>query len=184
MIIVRHGQSEFNVVYSKTRVDPGIEDPAITELGAEQARDIVPHLKKLEIRRLISSPYRRALQTASIIADALSLDISVDPRVREHYAFSCDIGSPTSALAQEWPSIDFSHLADRWWPHEDETDEIVEARAKAFLSETQLMADRDHTAIVSHWGFIRGLTGLRVGNGTVVRVPQDGKGLVVAAPDP
>ena len=27
MILLRHGQSEFNVVYGVTRVDPGIEDP-------------------------------------------------------------------------------------------------------------------------------------------------------------
>ena len=31
MILIRHGESEFNVVFNKTRVDPGIPDPALTD---------------------------------------------------------------------------------------------------------------------------------------------------------
>ena len=38
MILIRHGQSEFNVVYGKTRVDPGIRDPRLTALGERQAQ--------------------------------------------------------------------------------------------------------------------------------------------------
>jgi len=37
MILLRHGQSEFNVVYNVTRVDPGIPDPRLTEEGRRQA---------------------------------------------------------------------------------------------------------------------------------------------------
>ncbi|MDH3235510.1 MAG: histidine phosphatase family protein, partial [Alphaproteobacteria bacterium] len=33
MILIRHAQSEFNVVYGKTRQDPGIEDPKLTDTG-------------------------------------------------------------------------------------------------------------------------------------------------------
>jgi broad specificity phosphatase PhoE len=184
MILVRHGQSEFNVVYSETRIDPGIEDPAITALGERQARAAAGQLADLGVRRLISSPYRRALQTASIIAAELDAPISVDPMVREHYAFSCDIGSPRSVLAKTWPGINFSHIEERWWPHEEETEDLVAARAGAFLEKTTELEDRDTVAVVSHWGFIRGVTGLRVPNGTVVRVGRDGQGAVVGSPDP
>ena len=44
MILVRHGQSEFNVVYSVTRVDPGIPDPKLTDEGRRQARDVASAL--------------------------------------------------------------------------------------------------------------------------------------------
>ena len=37
MILVRHGQSRFNAVFSVTRVDPGITDPGITDEGHGQA---------------------------------------------------------------------------------------------------------------------------------------------------
>lgn len=184
MIFIRHGQSEFNVVYGETRKDPGIEDPSITELGAEQAAAAVGFLEGLNIKRLISSPYRRTLQTASIIASSLQVPISIDPIVREHYAFSCDIGTPRTLLTSQWPEIDFSGLEERWWPHEDETDDLVAARGKTFLADCTNMPDREFLAVVSHWGFIRGVTGLRVPNGTVVRVDHNGRGEVVGGPDP
>lgn len=184
MILVRHGQSEFNVIYGQTRQDPGIEDPAITPLGADQARAAAAALRGQDIRRLVCSPYRRALQTASIIAEVLDLSLTVDMAVREHYAFSCDIGSPRSILERDWPALDFAHLDERWWPHEAETDDIVSGRARGYFDQTLGLADRDHVAVVTHWGFIRGMTGLRVTNGTVVRVGRDGRGVVVDTPDP
>ncbi|MDA0340028.1 MAG: phosphoglycerate mutase family protein [Proteobacteria bacterium] len=184
MIFIRHGQSEFNVIYGQTRQDPGIEDPAITELGAAQAKQAAGFLADMNVRRLISSPYRRALQTASIIAETLGLSIAVNPTVREHYAFSCDIGTPRDVLMREWPGIDFSHLEDRWWPHEDETDDLVAARGRAFIETSATLPDRDQVAVISHWGFIRGVTGLKVTNGTVLRVDPEGRGVVVGTPDP
>lgn len=184
MIFIRHGQSEFNVVYGKTRVDPGIEDPAITPLGEEQARAAADFLVDQGITRLISSPYKRALQTASIIAARIGTPITIDPLVREHYAFSCDVGSHRSVLAETWPRIDFSHIDERWWPHENETDDVVSARGRAFLEKSATFPDRHCVAVVSHWGFIRGITGLRVTNGSLVRVDQDGGGVVVASTDP
>lgn len=184
MILIRHGQSEFNVVYAETRIDPGIEDPAITPLGEEQARSAAALLADQGIERLISSPYKRALQTASIISERLSVPISIDPLVREHYAFSCDIGSPRTVLKETWPDIDFSHIDERWWPHEDETDDLVARRGRDFLERTATLVDRQAVAVVSHWGFIRGITGLRVTNGTVIRVDENGTGVVVGPTDP
>jgi glucosyl-3-phosphoglycerate phosphatase len=184
MIFVRHGQSEFNVLFGETRVDPGIEDPAITDLGAAQALAAARNIADQGIRTLVSSPYKRALQTASIIARELDLPISVNPIVREHYAFSCDVGSPRSTLIKDWPGIDFSHIEERWWPHEDETDEMVAVRGQAFLEQAATLSDRDSVAVVSHWGFIRGVTGLRVTNGTALRVDKSGRGEVLGTPDP
>jgi glucosyl-3-phosphoglycerate phosphatase len=184
MIFVRHGQSEFNVVYGETRIDPGIEDPAITELGAAQAHAAADFLGDQGIKRLISSPYRRALQTAAIISSRLGVSISINPIVREHYAFSCDVGTPKTALAREWPGIDFSNIEERWWPRADETDDLVAARGQAFMEQSQTLDDRDSVAVISHWGFIRGITGLRVTNGTVLRIDRGGRGEVVGIPDP
>ena len=39
MYVLRHGQSEFNVRFSQNRVDPGIEDPRLTDLGHRQAAE-------------------------------------------------------------------------------------------------------------------------------------------------
>ena len=37
MYLARHGQTMFNVVFGKTKRDPGIEDPPLTDEGFRQA---------------------------------------------------------------------------------------------------------------------------------------------------
>ena len=71
MILMRHGESEFNTVYKKTRVDPGIRDPKLTDAGRKQVADAVRYLVDgRPIERILTSPYTRALQTASIVASS------------------------------------------------------------------------------------------------------------------
>jgi broad specificity phosphatase PhoE len=106
MILVRHAESEWNVHYGRTRIDPGIADPPLTRAGRAQAERLVDTLAAEGVARLISSPYRRALETATIIARALDLAISVEPLVRERCAFSCDVGTPSSLLCGHWPELD------------------------------------------------------------------------------
>src|SRR4051812_12706550 len=123
MILVRHGQSEFNVVYGATRKDPGIRDPVLTDLGRAQVRDAAERLAGEVARRVICSPYRRAIETAEIIAGRLELPITIEALVGERAAFSCDIGSSTAELAQRWPALAFHHLSDPWWPAHEEKEE-------------------------------------------------------------
>lgn len=170
MILVRHGQSEFNLHFGRTRVDPGIRDPALTDLGQAQARETAAALVGLGIRRLVSSPYTRAVQTASVIADALGLAITITPLVGERAAFSCDFGSHPDDLARRWPHVAFDHLAPQWWPDHEESEEALLRRCADFQRVAEDWDDRDHVVVVSHWGFIRGLTGMPVKNCTAVRV--------------
>jgi broad specificity phosphatase PhoE len=174
MILLRHGQSEFNLHFTATRRDPGIPDPKLTELGHQQAEAAAEALAGERIRRIISSPYTRALQTATPVARRLGVPILVTPTVRERYAFSCDIGSPRTALMQAWPDIDLSHVDEVWWPAIEEPDHQIEARAALFRGEMAALADWQDTLVVSHWGFILALTGQRVVNGEILRCDPTG----------
>lgn len=169
MILMRHGQSEFNVVYSTTRVDPGIEDPVLTSAGEQQAAEAGDRLGAIDLRRIVASPYKRTLHTAQIVAEALELPVSVEPLVREHAAFSCDIGTPASELRRQWPSFDFGDLPETWWPRLGESDGEVQARCEHFRQSATVLADWSHLLVVTHWGFIRGLTGEEVANGATLR---------------
>jgi broad specificity phosphatase PhoE len=184
MILVRHGQSEFNLHYSQTRIDPGIEDPKLTPLGASQAQLTAAALASYAPRRILSSPYHRALETAEIIAAHLELPIEIDPIVGERAAFSCDIGSPPHRLAQRWPHLRFDHLTDQWWPDFEESEASLAARCLRFYQASHGWDDRDQLLVVTHWGFIRGLTGIAVSNCTAVKVgrPPDTAGIDSVAP--
>jgi broad specificity phosphatase PhoE len=103
----------------------------------------------------------------------LRLPIEVDPRVRERAAFHCDIGTPPGQLARRFPDIDFSSLEDPWW-HDHlaldraETESEVGARAACFRRDMAALPDWRGVAVVTHWGFVRALTGRQAQNGEVM----------------
>ncbi|HTZ70536.1 MAG TPA: histidine phosphatase family protein [Acetobacteraceae bacterium] len=174
MILLRHGQSEFNLHFSATKRDPGIRDPHLTEAGRAQAADAARALKDAGIAKILVSPYTRALQTAAPIARALGVPVRVHPVVRERFHFTCDIGSPRSALATAWPEHDFTHLDEVWWPDATETAESTVARAEAFRAEMQDAADWRQTLVVSHWAFLLTFSGESLANGEWRRIQSSG----------
>jgi broad specificity phosphatase PhoE len=169
MILIRHGQTEFNRVFAVTRRDPGIRDPRLTDHGRRQAMAVASALCSLDLGRIIASPYSRALETASIIGTQLGLPITVDALISERFCFACDIGSPLAELRARWPDLAFDHLPDPWWPQAEETEEAVSSRSERFRRRLATEAWSE-TALVTHWGFIRALTGLKVPNGAVLRI--------------
>ncbi len=169
MILMRHGQSEFNLHFSATKRDPGIADPRLTPLGQAQAEAAAVALAGMGITRIVASPYTRALQTAAPTARALGLPVRVHAGVRERYHFSCDIGSAPADLAAAWPGHVFDHLDEVWWPQSTESEGSVEARAAAFRAEMAADPESAHTLVVSHWAFLLTLTGESLDNGQWIR---------------
>lgn len=165
MFLLRHGQSYFNLYFTQTRRDPGIEDPELTELGHEQALAAAQELAGAGITRVVVSPYTRALQTAQPFLALPGVSVEVMHEVRERTAFACDIGSAPALLASRFPQHEFGHLPARWWHEAIESEAETIARAEAFRAEMRRRADAATTLLVSHWGFILALTGVSVGNG-------------------
>lgn len=164
MIMLRHGQSEFNVHFSATRKDPGIADPKLTKLGHEQAERAAEALEGRGLRRILASPYTRALQTAAPVARRLGIPVTIHPGVRERYAFTCDVGTGRAELARCWPEHDFSGIEEVWWPTAKEAPTGVLARAALFRAEMAALPDWPHTLVITHWGFILAMTGQSLGN--------------------
>ncbi len=169
MILLRHGQSEFNLHFGATRKDPGIIDPRLTELGHQQAAEVADALAHEGIERIIVSPYWRALQTAEPVARRLSVPVIINPIVRERYAFACDIGSPRTELELAWPAHDFSHIDEVWWPPVEEPSASIINRAALFRAEMAALPNWSNTLVISHWGFIICMTGQSVTNAQWLR---------------
>jgi len=169
MILMRHCQSEFNAHFEVSREDPGIEDPRLTALGECQAEAAAEVLAQSgQVRHIVSSPYWRAMHTAEIVARRLDLTVSVDPLVREHAFFACDIGSPRSQLAVRWPHYDYRDLPEEWWPPGSETEEELHARRNHYHRAVTDAGNWTGMLVVTHWGFIRALTGEAVANGALL----------------
>jgi broad specificity phosphatase PhoE len=63
---VRHGETDYN---RENRVQ-GTKDSVLTDFGFAQARALADYFKRIEIDELYTSPLRRALDTADVIAES------------------------------------------------------------------------------------------------------------------
>jgi broad specificity phosphatase PhoE len=168
MFLLRHGQSYFNLHFTPTRIDPGIEDPELTELGLSQAHAAAAQLTHVSLTRIIISPYTRALQTAEPFLKVHRASVDVMHEVRERAAFACDVGSPPDVLAARFPHHDFQHLPSPWWSPPVETLESTTLRADKFRALMAARADAATTLLVSHWAFLLALSGKSLSNGDIL----------------
>jgi broad specificity phosphatase PhoE len=159
LYIVRHGQSTSNAGGSEP-------DAQLTDIGHEQARrtgaalahpvdrgSAAPPLPTI----VVSSPMRRALQTAHHIADALGFDAV---RVRGDVHECC---GPTpefltrETIRDEFPRVrlDDSMPESGWWPAHDETpeDRIRRGRRAADWIRATFGGSDEVVVVVTHGVF-------------------------------
>jgi len=66
LLLTRHGQTPNNIRGCYT----GEMDVPLTELGLEQAKQLAENLQGIHFDAIVSSPLRRAIQTASVVGEA------------------------------------------------------------------------------------------------------------------
>ena len=81
LYFVRHGESEANTAHVIS--NHGWMHP-LTETGQQQARDLAARLSPIGAKIIYTSPLRRAVETAEILALALKLPVQVDDALREY----------------------------------------------------------------------------------------------------
>ncbi|MCW1959310.1 MAG: histidine phosphatase family protein [Mycobacterium sp.] len=127
-------------------------DPALTEAGWEQARRLPAALGRYPISRLVSSPQRRAVQTAEPVAVATGLSIHTDERLAE-YDRGMSHYIPLEQVRAERPA-EWERMARGQLPPGVDAGEF-RARVWDGLSDVVTAAGRDDTvAIFSHGGVI------------------------------
>lgn len=82
--LIRHGQKTAQT-----------GDPGLTELGKQQAIETGLYLKQFNVDRIVSSPYKRTVETAINIAQVLKMDFSQHNSLVERL---------------EWPNTNMSRL--------------------------------------------------------------------------
>ncbi|MFP5318813.1 MAG: histidine phosphatase family protein [Acidimicrobiia bacterium] len=153
-LLLRHGQSVWN---AESRWQ-GQADPPLSELGEQQARDAAARLQGVGFTHVVASDLQRASRTAQILAEALGLEISLEPELRE-----IDVGEWTGFIRADiqarWPV----ELADwlegrRESPLGGETRDHLAQRARRSL--TRLAAEAsagERLLVVSHGALVRTL---------------------------
>ncbi len=153
LILLRHGQTEWNALGR----GQGHCDVPLDDLGHAQAAAVAPYLAKLRPVGIWSSDLSRAADTASYVAAACGLLVTVDERFREF-----DLGERTGLTMPEFEArFPAEYLAFRQGRYEgvpgSESVTQVSSRFGAALREVVGAIDPGECAVVVAHG-----TALRV----------------------
>ncbi len=150
LYLIRHGQSEANI----SNLD--LPDAPLTPLGVSQAEAVARFLEAEQIRLVISSPLRRALQTADVLCRTWGADHEVWRDLLEHRRNEPHRFLGRTGIRELCPSARCeSDLPDDGFEFGLETLETGHERACAILARIRdrFGATEEKVALVAHAGF-------------------------------
>jgi broad specificity phosphatase PhoE len=143
IILVRHGRTDVNA----RGLLLGRLDPPLDATGERQAKAVAAALSSLRDPRVVTSPLRRAVQTAEAVAAGLAVAPTVDDRWIE-----LDYG--------DWDGLPLAEVPESTWrawrddlalrPPGGETLRELAARVRAALAEMAEEAAGRDVVVVSH----------------------------------
>ena len=147
LILVRHGESSGNRdrIYATSP-----HDLPLTELGYRQAQEVAQRIAELFRPELVvTSAYRRASETARIIAGALALPLEIEPNLHER-EIGAHRGREYDSFLTE-PDYD-PRRPWAWKPDGGESYEDVRARVAPILDRLAAAHPAKDVIVVSHGG--------------------------------
>ena len=146
IILVRHGETEWNVA----EIFRGRTDIELNETGIRQAELLAEYLSKTKIDAIYSSPLRRALKTAEIIAGYHQLDVDIDSGLTDF-----NFGK-WQGLSHQEVKNKYRELHAEWINHPEQVkmpsgESLDVIRKRAMDVVTKIIARHEGTAVlVSH----------------------------------
>jgi len=154
--LVRHGQTEMSVKKQYS----GLSDPALTELGRTQASRVATFFEGTHIDAVISSPQKRAQETARGIADVAGVAVHTDDALRE-VDFGAWEGLTFAEAHERDPELHADWLGDPTIaPPDGESLDAVYRRSKRFVTKAQKTWAGKTIVVVSHVNPIKAIVRL------------------------
>ena len=151
IFLVRHGETDWQ---REGRI-LGTRDIGLNADGINQSQSLVRALEGVEVTEVVSSPLRRAAQTAEIIAGGFDLEIARDPRLADVRVGKWEGVYYKDLLADpDYQRFAIDPLAERTPGGEH----VAEVRDRAVASITQALGDNpgaDNVVVVTHANVIR-----------------------------
>jgi probable phosphoglycerate mutase len=154
------------------RSEPGEgSDPDLSAEGWAQVERLPEALARFPISRVLSSPQRRAIQTAEPVAAARRLSVEIDDRFAE-YDRDLPVYIPVEQIKAERPD-EWARLAQGHLPSAVDED-AFRARVRAAVDDLVAAADPEDTvAVFSHGGVINVLLHEILGTVRLLSFPVD-----------
>ncbi|MFC2072110.1 histidine phosphatase family protein [Chloroflexota bacterium] len=146
IILVRHGETEWNVA----EIFRGRIDVELNETGIKQAELLAEYLSNIKIEAIHSSPLKRALRTAEVIASHHKLEVEITPGL-----IDLDFGQ-WQGLPNQEVKDKYKELYAEWISSPDQVkipsaESLENVRARALGVVDEVIARYEDTVIlVSH----------------------------------
>jgi len=152
VLLVRHGQTKSNI----TGYFMGWSNEDISDLGYAQVRSLSSRLAKFPIATIYTSPLKRAMNTARILAEPHKLELNVLDDLTE-IGLGDWQGLHRDEISQKWPEIWRQSRIDPsvvTFPNGENFQQLTERAVRAF---NRIVADNTnrHTLAVTHDAVIR-----------------------------
>ncbi len=150
LYFVRHGQTAYNYLHKHQLLST-----PLNLHGIAQAHAIASVLSALPIDTLIASDALRAIETAHILQQVITIPLSQDKIFREVYRPKSILGSRFWSIRSIVYTIRLYALSSsKVWVYKDGENMIaVQSRAKRAIARL-VHTDKDHIVVVSHRLFI------------------------------
>jgi broad specificity phosphatase PhoE len=146
-------------------------DPDLSDEGLAQVKRLPAALARFPISRVVSSPQRRAIQTAEPVAAARELSVEIDDRFAE-YDRDLPLYIPIEQIRDENPQ-EWARMAQGHLPSAVDED-AFRARVRAAVDDLVAAADPEDTvAVFSHGGVINVLLHEILGTTRLLSFPID-----------
>jgi broad specificity phosphatase PhoE len=146
-------------------------DPDLSEEGLAQVNRLPEALARFPIARVVSSPQRRAIQTAEPVAAARELSVEIDDRFAE-YDRDLPHYIPVEQIRDENPQ-EWARMAEGRLPSAVDED-AFRARVRTAVGDLVAAADPEDTvAVFSHGGVINVLLHEILGTARLLAFPVD-----------
>jgi broad specificity phosphatase PhoE len=150
ILLARHGETDWN----RQGRFQGHADPPLNATGHAQAAELAAELKDVELAAVYSSPLRRALETAQLVAAEHGLEPVAVDALRE-----VDVGS-WQGLTRPEIETQYPEQFARWLDYDQgwedgESYEEMGRRAVAALLELAAAHEDERVLAVTHGGPIR-----------------------------
>ncbi|TGJ87510.1 hypothetical protein E0Z10_g1275 [Xylaria hypoxylon] len=143
-----------------------LRDPSLTvggEYEAERLGMSFPHMS--QVKRIISSPMRRAIETATrtfkLLINQQDIKVVLVPELQECSSKPSDMGSPVPELRGEFGfALDLGLLSDGWWYKDVSARDQIKIAERARQARLYIrgvarqLGDDDHIVVVTHREFI------------------------------
>lgn len=146
-------------------------DPDLSDEGLAQVKRLPDALSRFPISRVVSSPQRRAIQTAEPVAAARELPVEIDDRFAE-YDRALPLYIPIEQIRDENPQ-EWARMAQGHLPSAVDED-AFRARVRTAVEDLVAAADPEDTvAVFSHGGVINVLLHEILGTTRLLSFPID-----------